>query len=97
MYNIYCFCICFLIVLYHVYVCLASCSGKEERLSADYREVGLRELCSKFSSLFYSEFPQKLYHYYAQNLLIILNILNFTGEFLQLFFTFAIKNFENAL
>ena len=50
--------------------------------------LGLRELCSKFSSLFYSEFPQKLYHYahyYAQNLLIILIILNFTGEFLQLF------------
>jgi len=54
--------------------------------------VGLRELCSKSSSLFYSEFPQKLYHcahYYAQkNLLIILNILiilNFTGESLQLF------------
>ena len=47
--------------------------------------IGLRESCSKFSSLFYSEFPQKLYHYahyYAQNLLII---LNFTGEFLQLF------------
>jgi len=47
--------------------------------------LGLRELCSKSSSLFYSEFPQKFYHYahyYAQNLLII---LNFTGEFLQLF------------
>ena len=61
----------------------------------------MRELCFKFSSLFYSEFPQKLYHYahyYAQNLLVILNILNilnFTGEFL-LFFTFAIKNFENV-
>ena len=42
--------------------------------------VGLWELCSKSSSLFYSEFPQKLYHYahyYAQNLLIILIILNF--------------------
>jgi len=51
-------------------------------------QLGLRELCSKSSSLFYSEFPQKLYHYayyYAQNLLIILIILNLTGEFLQLF------------
>ena len=33
-------------------------------------------------------------HYYAQNLLII---PNFTGEFLQLIFTFAIKNFKNIL
>jgi len=44
--------------------------------------VGLRELCSKSSSLFYSKFPQKLYHYahyYSQNLLIILIILNFTA------------------
>ena len=43
--------------------------------------LGLRELCFK-SSLFYSEFPQKLYHYvhyYSQNPLIILNILNFTA------------------
>jgi len=40
-------------------------------------QLGLRELCSKSSSLFYSEFPQKLFHYayyYAQNLLIILII-----------------------
>jgi len=60
--------------------------------------LGLRELCSKSSSLFYSEFPQKSYHYahyYAENQLIILIILNFTGEFLQLFFTFAIKSFRN--
>ena len=27
------------------------------------RELGLRELCSKISSLFYSEFPQKSLHY----------------------------------
>ena len=57
-------------------------------------KLGLRELCSKSSSLFYSEFPQKLYHYahyYAQNLLIILNILNFTGEFLQLFSLLQLK------
>ena len=47
-------------------------------------QLGLREVCSKSSSLFYSEFPQKVYHY-AQNLLIILIILNLTGEFLQLF------------
>ena len=43
--------------------------------------VGLRELCSKSSS--YSEFPQKKYHYahyYAQNLLITLSILDFTGK-----------------
>ena len=56
--------------------------------------LGLRELCSKSSSLFYSEFPQKLYHYahyYSQNLLIILIILNFTAIFLQLFFTLLYK------
>jgi len=50
----------------------------------------------QFLSLFYSEFPQKLYHYahyYAQNLIILI-ILNFTGEFYN-FFTFAIKNFKN--
>ena len=55
--------------------------------------LGLRELCSKFSSLFYSKFPQKLFyyaHYYAQNLPIILNIL-------KNFYTFSIKNFENVL
>ena len=43
--------------------------------------VGLRELCSKSSSLFYSEFPHKLYHYahyYSQDLLIINIILNYT-------------------
>jgi len=57
--------------------------------------LGLRELCSKSSSLFYSDFPQKLYHYadyYAQNLLIILIILNFTGKFLQLFSLLKFKN-----
>ena len=60
-------------------------------------EVGLRELCSKSSSLFYSEFPQKLYHYahyYSQNLLIILIILiilNFTAILFQLFFTLQSK------
>ena len=61
--------------------------------------VDLRELCFKSSSLFYSEFPQKFYHYahyYSQNLLIILIILNFTGIFLQLFFTFAIKMCNNT-
>ena len=39
----------------------------------------------QISSLFYSEFPLKLYHYahyYAQNLLII---FNFTREFLLFF------------
>jgi len=63
-------------------------------------DVGLRELCSKSSSLFYFKFPQKLYHYahsYAQNLLIILIILNFKGEFFTTLFTFAIKNFRNIL
>ena len=62
--------------------------------------LGLRELCSKSSSLFYSEFPQKLYHYahyYSQNLLIILIILNFTAILFQLFFTFAIKMCNNTL
>ena len=46
--------------------------------------LGLRELCSKFSSLIYSEFPPKLFHYayyYSQNLLIILIILNLTVIF----------------
>ena len=62
-----------------------------------------RKLCSKSSSLFYSESPQKLHHYahyYSQNLLIVFIILNFTEEFLQLFynfFTLAIKNFKNIL
>ena len=63
-------------------------------------KLGLRELCSKFSSLFYSEFPQKLYHYahyYSQNLLIIFIILNFTAILLQLFCTFAIKMCNNTL
>ena len=41
--------------------------------------VSLRELCSKSSSLFYSEFPQTLH---SQNLMIN---LNFTGNFMQLF------------
>ena len=71
-----------LMMLYCVYVTVRS------RFTAiNYVQlVGLRELCSKPPSLLYSEFPQKLYHayYYAQNLLNILIILNFTAEFLQL-------------
>ena len=46
--------------------------------------IRLEGIMLQISSLFYSEFPQKLYHYAhycAQNLL---NILNFGGEFLQL-------------
>ena len=64
------------------------------------KHLGLRELCSKSSSLCYSEFPQKLYHYahyYSQNLLIILIILNFTAILFQLFFTFTIKMCNNTL
>jgi len=58
--------------------------------------VGLRELCSKSSSLFYSKFPQKLYHYvhyYSQNLLIILIFPNFTG-ILSAFLHFCNQNVQ---
>ena len=55
-------------------------------------KVGLREICSKSSSLFYFKYPQKWLHYtynYAQNLLIILIILDFTCIFT------VFKNFCN--
>ena len=80
--------------LHHVCYCLTA------MLVFAVLALGLRELCSKSSSLCYSEFPQKLYyyaHYYFQNLLIILIILNFTAILLQLFFTFAIKMCNNTL
>ena len=55
----------------------------------------LRELCSKFSSLFYSEFPPKLFHYayyYSQD---DSHYSQVYCHILQLFFTFAIKKVAN--
>jgi len=61
-----------------------------------YKWLGLKELCSKSSSLFHSNFPQKLFHYahyYAQNLFIILTVLNFTEEFYNFFSLLQSKYF----
>ena len=80
--------------LHHVCYCLTA------MLVFAVLALGLRELCSKSSSLCYSEFPQKLYyyaHYYFQNLLIILIILNFTGEFLKLFSLLQLETSKNIL
>ena len=55
-----------------------------DRQHSSRMQLGLRELCSKSSSLFYSEFPQKLYHYahyYSQLFSLFLTLLSYFYSF----------------